>query len=271
MMSLRFLVMTLFLSLLSCSAQDGIFNEMESAEEAAGERARKELVVYMSLETMFPDPQLRALAGAAGKGKVKQVEALIVQGVDVNGRGARNATPLFWAMRSSNIRGFRKLLELCADPNVVFDDGGTVMHWAVSHENDAFLEAALAQGGNPNLRSGGVFEDTPLFIALGDHSDKIDILLNAGADVNAQDKYGYTPAISAAAVGRFDVVYKLLNHGADYQIKTSRGRTLVDVIAGIQSRMDPKHELYAWMQKVFQWLADRGVHVTEETNGKEPP
>lgn len=43
------------------------------------------------------------------------------------------------------------MLELGADPNVVFDDGGPVMYWAVHHENDEILELVLRYGGNVNL------------------------------------------------------------------------------------------------------------------------
>lgn len=245
---------------LGCNAQNGEMGDMKSAEQAANERARKELVAYMSLETMFPDPQVRALAEAAGNGQLQKIEALVEQGVDVNARGARNATPLFFAMRSSNLEGFKKLLELGANPNVVFDDGGTVMHWAVQHKNEAFLKAALEHGGNPNLEA-GQDNETPLFDTIGEQSDKLDILLEAGADVNVQERYGFTPVILAAGRGRFDIVYKLLDHGADYRIKTKSGHDLADIIADTHERMDPSHEMYTWMQKVIARLEERGVHV----------
>src|SRR5690606_27774060 len=114
-----------------------------------------------------PEPQVRALAKAAGNGDVKEIEALVQQGASVNAHGTRNATPLFWAMREDSIKGFTRLLELGADPNVIFDDGGTVMHWAVRHKNDAFLKVALAHGGDPNLNA-GKDNETPLFEALGE-------------------------------------------------------------------------------------------------------
>src|SRR6056297_2375536 len=84
--------------------------ELEREEARAAERARSELVAFMSLETMFPEPRLRALARAAGRGNVRRIDALVREGVDVNGRGTSGAVPLFWAMH--DIRGFRRLLEL---------------------------------------------------------------------------------------------------------------------------------------------------------------
>jgi len=234
---------------------------MPAAESAARERASKQLVAMMSLETMFPDSEVRALAAAAGKGKIEEINKLVEQGVDVNARGARNATPLFWAMR--NLDGFTRLLELGADPNVVFDDGGSVMHWAVKHKNDAFLKAALAHGGNPNL-VGGMLGETPLFEAMSYGTKRnAPILLDAGANMNAQLKNGNTPMMTAAALGQFDLVLDLLNRGADYTVKNFNGDDLADRIAFVRRTMDPHNELTDWMNKVIDWLKERGVSIPQ--------
>ena len=270
--SMCLLLVVLFLAPSGCNAQHGIIDDMASAEKKAGERARKELVAYMSLEAMFPDPQVRALAEAAGDGDLEDIKALVSQGIEVNARGTGNATPLFWAMRESNIKGFTELLELGADPNVVFEGGGTVMYWAVQHRDERFLKAAMNHGGDPNqkVRTWHVMPgdywhyETLIFGALGEQRDKLDMLLAAGADVNARDSFGNTPVMAAAGRGSFDVVYKLLNHGADYSVKNNSGHTLVDRIADVRNRMDPKHELYAWMERVIQWLEEQGVEVPEE-------
>ena len=57
----------------SCKAEEIDFKGMDSSEKAFNERQRKELVAYMSLETMFPDDQVRTLAEAAGEGVVKKI------------------------------------------------------------------------------------------------------------------------------------------------------------------------------------------------------
>ncbi len=261
-MSMRMFIIGFFLTSLSCNAQEKLLNDMESAETIASERASEELVAYMSLENMFPERQVRAFAEAAGRGKIKEVEAFVEQGVDVNVRGTRNATPLFWAMRNNSIKGFNKLLELGADPNVVFDDGGTVMHWAVRHKDATFLNRALVHGGDPNLKA-GQFMKTPLFEALGVQSSKLDILLDAGANINAQSSFGTTPSMVAAGRGRFDIVLKLLDRGADYKLINNSGHSLATRVADKRDLMDPNHELYARMQKVIEWLEERGVYVPE--------
>lgn len=265
----KFILLVIFIfSLLACAAESqgdqvikDLMRQMDESEKKANEKASKELVAFMSLETMFPDPQVQALAKAAGKGNLRKIEELVKQGVDVNARGTSNATPLFWAMH--NIKGFEKLLELGADPNVVFDDGGTVMHWAVQHKDDEFLKAALKHGGNPNLKAGSMGE-TPLFDAVGyETKKKADLLLDAGADINAQNNHGATPILGAATLGQFDLVYKMLNRGADYSIENKNGYDLARMIAFRRRTMDPNNELTQWMHKVIAWLNERGVEIPE--------
>ena len=153
----------LLISLFVFACTDGIsMSSKRNADHA------KKLAIFMPFNLMFEnDPNLKALAKAAGKGQLRKIDALISAGQDVNARGTGNITALFWAMRRNNLKGFKHLLQHGADPNVVFDDGGTVMHWAVLQKNsDQFLILALEYGGNPNLVSGDYREKTPIFLLL---------------------------------------------------------------------------------------------------------
>lgn len=250
---------------------------MGRSERAANQRDSQRLVAYMSLRTMFPDPKVRALADAAGDGDVEEIEALVGQGVDVNSRGTSNATPLFWAMR--DYHGFVKLLELGADPNVLYDDGGSVIHWAVQHEDLRFLKAALAHGGNPDLRSSGMWSRTPIFMVItGVASERqigvAEVLLDAGADINARNAFGDTPTLSAANSGKFDLVLYLLNAGANYTLWNSLGYDLADKIAyQRQLCLKPDHPQTRKMHEVAAWLEANGVEIPKEfrPGGKPRP
>jgi len=232
--------------------------ELEETERASEKRAKNELVAYMTLDTMFPDRELRALARAAAKGETERIDNLVRNGVDANGRGTSGAVPLYWAMH--NIQGFRHLLKLGADPNVIFDDGGSVFHWAVTHKNSAFYEALLEHGADPNLRAGAL-QWTPLFHVLhGNLKQRVAPLLEAGADIDARDATGMTPLMVAAMHGQFDVVYDLLRRGADYKVTTVNGINLVDVLEfGIGNEPDPGAEMTKWRNRVIAWLQDRSV------------
>ncbi|MEM7613028.1 MAG: ankyrin repeat domain-containing protein, partial [Pseudomonadota bacterium] len=228
---------------------------------------REKLLAYMPFNRIFPNMPARELARAAGRGELRTIELLISSGVDVNTRGEKNATALYWALRRSNHRGFVKLLELGADPNVVFDDGGTVMHWAVDHKNVDFLRSALEYGGDPNLLAGRQTKEAPLFTAIGlfGNEEKMKaflVLLDAGADVDLKDSRGFPPILMAAGFGRFDMVYEFLQRGADYSVVDSNGKSLIDAIQSKRQILDQNHELYMWLEKVVSWLGDEGVEVS---------
>ena len=239
---------------------------MEEMNETAARRAeevRRSSVPLMSLRIMFEDEDVRRLARAAGRGDIDTIDQLVREGVDVNARGTRGATPLYWALR--NKKGFRHLLELGADPNLVYDDEDrtSVMHATIEHRDPDFLRIALVHGGNPNLRARDTNE-TPLFDAvLPFGKDKLMILIEAGADIEARGHYGYTPLLAATNLDQFDIVFTLLEHGADYSVRSEYGRDLADLIALHRPLMNSDSEQWEWMLRVSSWLRDHGVDVPD--------
>ncbi len=57
--------------------------------------------------------------------------------------------------------------------------------------------------------------------------------------------------------GSFVVVYKLLDYGADYRKESSAGQTLLAIALEKKPMMDPRHELYQWLERVIAWLESR--------------
>jgi ankyrin repeat protein len=233
---------------------------MERAEKKFNERARHRTLTLMTLEIMFPDENARALARAAAKGNISKIDELVRSGVDVDAKGTQGATPLFWAM--ANHEGFKRLLELGANPNIVYGDGNTVIHMAVTLPDRRILESMLKHGGNPNLRDGGAFRSTPIFEVPTQKKDRIDLLLEAGADINSQDsRFGTTPVMSAAGRGDYELAYYLLEKGADYRIRNNAGETLASRVSKKIGFLRPGSEYEKWQIKVINWLESRGVRV----------
>ena len=86
---------------------------------------------------------------------------------------------------------------------------------------------------------------------------KVEILLEAGADVNRRSWNGTTPAMAAGLIGRFDIVHLLLESGADASIKDSAGKSLWDVIAYKKGRALSDSSQDIWMEKVIAVLLSK--------------
>jgi ankyrin repeat protein len=234
--------------------------QMDSSEKKRNEAAGNEVLMFMSVDKIFPDPSVRALARAAGKGDIAEIDRLVGSGVNVNSIGAQGAPPLFWAIR--NYSGFKRLLELGADPNVSFGDGGTVVHWVVAAKDKRLLAAALEHGGNPNSPRGDTGESA-LFLAVEAGWERVDMLLRAGANVNAKNRTGSTVAMLAASLGQYEVVYNLLLAGADFRIRNRNGRDLADRVSANRGGLRKGSEASKWQEKVVEWLKKNGVNVRE--------
>jgi ankyrin repeat protein len=123
-----------------------------------------------------------ALHDAAKSGNLEQVQLLVVQGVDVNGKATREETPLMIASLAGNGEIVNYLLQRGADINVRNSSGMTALHAA----------------------------------AYTGHTDIVLLLITKGAGVNdASNRYGVTPLHVASEENHIGTVQELLRHGAD--------------------------------------------------------
>ena len=156
-----------------------------------------------------------ALIEAAKQGDTEGARKLLDEGVQVGTLDKGRLTPLMWAA----LKGHSELVDLLigrgADVNAIAAAGVTVLLYTLYRvEEEAssdIVTTLLENGADPNAASydGG---GTPLMSAASrGRSDLLRLLLNAGADINAQRPGGYTALMIAARLGRLDAVQTLLN------------------------------------------------------------
>jgi ankyrin repeat protein len=189
----------------------------------------------MSAASIFADTRVAELASAAENGDVDVIDSLVKDGVDVNAKGRYNVTPLLRSLIARNKRGFDALLRHGADPNVLNIRGFAVTNEAALDEDPYWLQEALKHGGNPNLVNEGnpYFKgQTPLYYAISrSRVANAKLLIAAKADVNHQDATESCPLLRAAERGEYEIVYALLEAGADFRQRNKAGVDLVGWVA----------------------------------------
>ena len=135
------------------------------------------------------------------------------------------------AARNQDLRRLRKLI--AANPALVKgqDAGGsTLLHHAAAFGTKEMLEVLLKAGADVNARNGR--GSTPLHWAVSDEG-KTRLLLEKGAAINSQTDSGRTPLYLAASQSDHDNVLRLLlDKGADPNLATLNGRTPLMAAAG---------------------------------------
>jgi ankyrin repeat protein len=171
-------------------------------------------------------------SGALIYGDVSAMKFLLANGADLDSLGKDHG--FIAACFHGHWRLCKFLIEQGADVNRPMEDTGeTPMHSAIcSHRGSSNLvvKVLLSQGANPNcitkhdVETGGFMRDcrtkgeTPLHraAAFGDE-EMIQMLLDAGATVNAKDMNGETPLSWASWYLRPNPILRKLLYG-DYRI-----------------------------------------------------
>jgi ankyrin repeat protein len=115
----------------------------------------------------------------------------------------------------------RALISQHADVNTPQADGMTALHWA-AYQDDLDLSTLLVRAG-ANVKAANRYGVTPLSLACSNGNGAIvELLLKAGADPNAPLPGGETPLMTAARTGGDAAVKALLSHGARVDLKDDR-------------------------------------------------
>ncbi|KAK5046503.1 hypothetical protein LTR84_008306 [Exophiala bonariae] len=188
---------------------------------------------YMALQ--FPnnvDERMTPLYLMCEKRSMIFVRELLQAGVDPNEKGGRFRYPIIAAMATTSSRAqrdyfkgdkaslleglIRTLLEYRADPNLKSNSGESVLHYAVATGNAKVVE----------------------------------LLVEAGALVDASDSEGRTPLHEAACFPAVAITNCLLSHGAQLQVVDADGNSPLHLAAKKSSL------------EVVQSLLKAGSHLT---------
>ena len=166
----------------------------------------------------------------------------------VNTRGGHYMTPLFAAMAGRHLQTVKLLRHNGAEMNVHGNNGKTALHSAAWYGDLEVVRVLLDYKIDVNPRCNnnwtaihGVSNGPHSFFPVTPHygprllPDATRLLLEHGADINAQNKDGRTPLHVAAENGRVEVVRVLHEHGANIGAEDDAGRTPLHLAASYGS------------------------------------
>ena len=158
---------------------------------------------------------------------------LIKAGADVN--AVHNGyTPLILAARKGMTRYAGLLIEAGGHVNMK-DSVRDALYYSAENKDDRFMEILLKAGADVNSGRGKGLPPpllTTLQSPLIPHNKKcpkpikcVNMLIKAGADVNAESMYGQTALMSAAQEDNRNCIRILIKAGAHVNAETTRGET----------------------------------------------
>jgi ankyrin repeat protein len=175
------------------------------------------------------------ITAAAQRDSYRIVKYLMEKGADPNARdqagdfltAGNNGTALMFAVKSGDNRTVKLLLDRGVDVNAAASTGGTALGDAISARNAEAVRMLLDRGARVNLAFGPIRMTPLIWASFQEYPEVVEMLLAAGADVNAKDALGSTALIWAAMSERDDTatVSALLRAGAGLDVKTAMGET----------------------------------------------
>jgi len=188
------------------------------------------------------------------------VARAIAAGANVNAKGVHDITPLMIAVDRLKPQAVAELLARGADPNAKAKDGHSPVSLSVENYRHApeIMFTVIRAGGNPDTR--GPDNDPVIMRFVDDRNCEFIRHMKAlGADLNIRSRTG-DPIICDAATGRdWDIVWCLIELGAQYDYEgKSRAPLSLPMAASFPS---PDSPIFPYKKRVWQFLKEHGIAV----------
>lgn len=141
----------------------------------------------------------------------------------------------------------------------------TLLRSAIMFKRVKIVSFLLQAGADPNLT---YTMDYSLALAAGWPKDSkglelVDVLVQAGAQLNVKSQFGNTPLMAAVSSGNHDTAQYLLSHGADVQEANNRRDTALHIALSSATEID--------RQKIVKLLLENGAPILfPNVAGKTP-
>ncbi|XP_062609752.1 ankyrin repeat and SOCS box protein 8-like isoform X2 [Saccostrea cucullata] len=201
-------------------------NIVHRASQCSLKKSRVQKSVAMQLNEYTP------LHIACLHSNIEVIRLLLNHDADVNVKDSTNRTPLHYATLANRSDVVNLCIENGADVNHQTSSGKTALMYAVQEKNLAIVQAIVDAGADVSLKDvkgGTALEICLLSGGRTANTDIVKALLQAGSDPNAENLYKATPLMLAAGTGQLEVINLLLDAGADINHEDNKGKTAFNI------------------------------------------
>ncbi|CAK9090609.1 unnamed protein product [Durusdinium trenchii] len=168
------------------------------------------------------------LHGAAKKGEVHILKALLDGGADKERKNQHGETPLHMAAEKGQVGTLKELLAAGAEKDARTDSRKTPLHVAAEEGQVEALKELIVAGAEKEAQT--IFCETPLHLAAEEGQvGSLKELIAAGAKKEAVKQVGETPLHLAARKGQVETLKELLAAGAEKEARNIFGQTPADL------------------------------------------
>jgi len=210
---------------------------------------------------------------AADAGDLAKVKAFIQEGVGVNTK-LHGCTPLHCAARYGHKEVAELLIAKGADVNAKDTRGRTPIDLAINQGRKEIAKLLVSRGADVSLHTAAYIGDL----------QRVEKLIDGGANVDANDQTGQTALCSAAKAGQIAVAKLLIANGADVnagewtplQEAAYRSKEMVELLlakgADINAgRWTPLHSAVYGHNEIVELLIAKGANVNaRDGSGRTP-
>lgn len=169
---------------------------------------------------------------AAASGQEQIVRVLLAKGADKDALNSKGRTPLHLAVESAHLPTLSAILAAHPDIGIRYRvalTGYSILDLAARLGNVDVLRALLLHGVDVNRLTDGY---TALHrAALNNRVGAIDVLVEAGADIEMEDDDDCTPFLDACSNHCHEAALALFKHGANVEARDIRGETPLQIAA----------------------------------------
>ena len=180
------------------------------------------------------DDDWSALFNAVLRNHADVVEVLIDAGADIETTDEQGCSPLHWACRSGALAVVIILVAAGAGACVTCNFGDTCLMFAAryGHTETVRFLVGLSQAHGSHKSDDGYSAVLEVAVELN-HADVMQVLIDAGADIEVKGNDGRSPLLVASQCGNPQVVKVLVKAGADVCVTDSQGHTCLTTAASL--------------------------------------